>query len=99
MGNSQDANQAQENTPQQEVGDSKLKSMHALYFKDEDWKIQKRVVGGSTHHAPTFSVLTYNVFFGPCADYIRYPTIISLILEKDADFVCLQEVTSSQNYC
>lgn len=46
-----------------------------------------------TFDGDSFSVMTYNVFFGPHFDEKRYPALLECMKEKDCDFVCLQEVT------
>jgi len=40
------------------------------------------------------SVLTYNVFFGPYQDQLRYPALLEELKSRSPDFICLQEITS-----
>jgi hypothetical protein len=40
------------------------------------------------------SLITYNIFFGPHFDDIRYPAILRILEDSNVDFICLQEVTA-----
>jgi len=63
--------------------------------KTQNWvRIKNRKVDNTVERLDSFKMISYNIWFGKHNFLNRRNAIFDLLKEKDADVVCLQEVTS-----